>query len=69
MTELSQNELEAIRDHPLKFENFRSKNANLIDRLTSEASDTGKRTYGFTRLLIEDRRERNHIKFYRDASD
>ena len=76
MAGLSQNELEAIRTHPLRkeLESFRttfnskylkSEDVNLteiVDQLTSEASDTGEGTvHGFTRLLIGDRREGCHI--------
>ncbi len=72
MAELSQNELKAIRAHPLRegLEAFRtmfksrypkSEDLNLteiVDQLTSPVSDTGERTiHGFTRLLIGDRRE------------
>ena len=75
MAGLSQNEFKAIRVHPLKIglENFRatirsryikSEDVNvteIVDQLTSEASDTGKGTiHGFTRLLIGDRREGYH---------
>ncbi len=76
MAGLSQNELKAIRTHPLRkgLETFRttfnskylkSEDVNLteiVDQLTSEASDTGEGTiHGFTRLLIGDRREGCHI--------
>ena len=75
MAGLSQNELKAIRAHPLRkgLETFRttfksryleSEDVNLaeiVDQLTSEASDTGEGTiHGFTRLLIGDRREGCH---------
>ena len=72
MAGLSQNELKAIRAHPLRkgLETFcttfksrylKSEDVNLteiIDQLTSEASDTGEGTiHRFTRLLIGGRRE------------
>ena len=72
MAGLSQNELKAIRAHPLKkgLETFRttfksrylkSEDVNLteiVDQLTSEASDTGEWTiHRFMGLLIVDRRE------------
>jgi hypothetical protein len=72
MAGLSQNELKAIRAHPLKegLEAFRttfksrhpkSEDVNLteiVDQLTSQMSDTGEGTiHGFTRLLIGDRRK------------
>jgi hypothetical protein len=75
MAELSQNELKAIKAHPVRtgLETFRttfisrylkSENANVtevVDQLTSEASDRREWTiYAFTRLLIEDRREGCH---------
>lgn len=67
MAGLSQNELKAIRAHPMRngLKTFRttfksrylkSENVNLteiVDLLTSEASNTGEGTlYGFTNLLI-----------------
>lgn len=72
MAGLSQNELKAIRAHPLRkgLETFRttfksrylkSEDVNLteiVDLLTSGASDTGEETiYELTRLLIGDRRK------------
>lgn len=72
MAGLLQNELKAIRAHPLRkgLESFRttfksrylkSEDVNLteiVDQLTSEASDTGEgTTHGFTKLLVRDRRE------------
>ena len=72
MAGLSQNELEAIRAHPLgkglkafrtTFKSRYLKNedvnlAEIVDQLTSVASDTGDgTTHRFTKLLIRDRRE------------
>ena len=74
MAGLSQNELKAIRTHPLRkgLETFRTifnskylkseDVTEIVDQLTSEASDTGEGTiHRFTRLLIGDRREGYHI--------
>jgi len=75
MAGLSQNELKAIRAHPLRkgLEAFRttfksrylkSEDVNLteiVDQLTSQVSDTGEgTTHEFTSLLIGDRRDRYH---------
>ena len=75
MAELSQNELKAITAHPVRkgLESFRttfasrylrSKNADVtevVDRLTSEASDRGEGALsGFASLLTSNRREGCH---------
>lgn len=72
MAGLSQNELKAIRAHPLRkgletfHTTFKSRYlkgeyvnlTEIVDQLTSETSDTGEGTiHGLTNLLIGDRRE------------
>ena len=83
MAGLSQNDVKAIRAHPLRkgLEAFRTTfksrylkrgDVNLteiIDHLTSEASDTGEETIdGSRRLLIGDSTEGYHTRFHPGAS-